>query len=143
MLDYKECFRLGLLRNVRPSAEKGRMSLKRSRAVLEEAKKNLKSEAYESCVSSSYLAMFHSARAILFRDGVREKSHYCIARYLDRYVKKKDLEEKWVDLLDRIRDVRHAGHYDLTYSSTKEEAKSCLDAARKFVQRMTSLFEKT
>lgn len=119
------------------------MSLKKSRAVLDEAQKNLDSEAFNSCVYSSYLAMFHSARAILFRDGVREKSHFCIARYLERYVESKHVEQKWIDLLDRIRDVRLAGQYDLAYSSTGEEAESCLRVARDFVERMMGLFEKT
>ena len=143
MLDWRECFERGLLRHIKPSAEKGAMSLKKSRAVLDEAQKNLDSEAYNSCVHSSYLAMFHSAKSILFRDGVREKSHYCLARYLDRYVEDKHIEERWIDLLDRIRDVRHAGQYDLAYSSTEEEAESCLRAARDFVERMMNLFEKT
>lgn len=143
MLDWRECFGRGLLRHIKASAQKGAMSLKKSRAVLDEAQKNLDSEAYNSCVYSSYLAMFHSARAILFRDGVREKSHFCIARYLERYVESKHIEQKWIDLLDRIRDVRHAGQYDLAYSSTGEEAESCLRVARDFVERMMSLFEKT
>jgi uncharacterized protein (UPF0332 family) len=141
--DAEECFRLGLLRRVKPSAEKGRMSLAKARRVLEEGGKNLGSEAYDSCVLSAYMAMFHAARAVLFRDGVREKSHFCLARYLERYVDDRELEEKWVDLLDRIRDVRHAGQYDLSYSSTSEEARSCLRVAKDFVERMEVLFRKT
>lgn len=30
-----------------------------------------------------YMVFFHSARAGLFRDGIREKSHYCIEIYPD------------------------------------------------------------
>lgn len=141
MLDRKACFKQGLLRQVRPSEEKGRMSISKSKAVLEEAEKNLGVEALDSCVVSSYMAMFHSARAILFRDGVREKSHYCVARYLELYVERGDLEQKWADLLDRIRDVRHAGQYDLSHSSTREEAESCLRTARDFTERMQTLLE--
>ncbi|MDD4446734.1 MAG: HEPN domain-containing protein [Methanothrix sp.] len=48
-----------------------------------------------SAISSAYLAVFHSARAVLFRDGVREKSHYCIGLYLQRYVEDGTLEEDW------------------------------------------------
>ncbi len=35
---------------------------------------------------SSYLAVFHSARAVLFRVGMREKSHCCIGLYRYRSV---------------------------------------------------------
>ncbi len=139
MLDRKECFEQGLLRKTTPSEEKGMMSLGKSRAVLEEAEKNLGVEAFDSCVTSSYMAMFHAARAILFRDGFREKSHYCLARYLDLYVERGALEQKWVDLLDRIRDLRHAGQYDFMHASTEEEAKSILKVAHAFVDRLDLL----
>lgn len=118
------------------------MSLRKSRAVLEEAGKNLDVGAFDSCVTSSYMAMFRAARAILFRDGVREKSHYCLARYLDLHVGRGELEQKWVDLLDRIRDVRHAGHYDLSHSSTVEEAESCLEATKRFSEAMEKLLKR-
>jgi len=140
LTDWKECFARGLLREVTPSADKGRMSLGKARNVLDEAKTNLKSRAYDSCVHSSYLAMFHAARAILFRDGVREKSHFCVARYLERYVEEGDLDRKWVDLLDRIRDIRHSGQYDLDYSSDIDEAASCLRTAADFIGAMEDLF---
>ena len=140
MTDWKECFARGLLRNVAPSAEKGRMSLGKAGAVLKEARTNLRSKAYDSCVHSSYLAMFHAARAILFRDGVREKSHFCVARYLERYVEEGDLDRKWVDLLDRIRDIMHSGQYDLDYSSDVDEAGSCLRTAAGFIGAMEALF---
>ena len=64
-----------------------------------------------SAISSAYLAVFHSARAVLFRDGVREKSHYCIGLYLQKYVEEGTLEEEWPMLFDRIRSVRHADQY--------------------------------
>jgi len=38
---------------------------------------------------------------------IREKSHYCIARYMEKYVENDSLEEEWVTLLDRMREIRH------------------------------------
>ncbi len=49
--------------------------------------------------------MFHTVRAILIRDRFGEKSHYCVARYLEeKYVKTRKLKRKWIDLLDHYRD---------------------------------------
>ncbi|MBU4501226.1 MAG: HEPN domain-containing protein, partial [Nanoarchaeota archaeon] len=88
--NYYDCIRGKLLRKIPSSKEKAEGSIKTARKWLEEAEKNLKGKAFNSSVISSYLAMFHSSRAILFFDGFREKSHYCIARYLEeKYVKKK------------------------------------------------------
>ena len=59
---------------------------------LEEAERSLEAGATSSSVLASYLSMFHSARAILYLDGYREKSHYCVARHLERYVASGQLE---------------------------------------------------
>ncbi len=91
--DYENCFKRGLLRKIQPSKEKGMRSLEKAEEWVEESEKNITVFAYDSCISSSYMAMFHSARAILFRDGVREKSHYCLARYLEKYVEEVLLEK--------------------------------------------------
>jgi uncharacterized protein (UPF0332 family) len=103
-------------------------------------RKNITVDAYDSCIASAYMAMFHAARAVLFRDGIREKSHYCIARYLDKYVDEDLLEEEWVVLLDRIRDVRHQDQYTLYHHTTEEEASFSIKISKQFVKRIKKLF---
>lgn len=133
-----------LLKRVTPSADKARQSMKRAERWLEEAEKCLNNELYDSCLISSYLAMFHSARAVLFRDGWREKSHFCIARYLEEmYVKKGKLEREWIDLFDRLRETRHVDQYDVSYFATREEAESALNIAFEFVERMEKLLDES
>jgi uncharacterized protein (UPF0332 family) len=94
-----------MLRKVEPSRTKSEQSLLQARDWLSEAEKNLEAEALRSAISSAYLAVFHSARALLFRDGVREKSHYCIGLYLQKYVVEGTLEEEvqeGIDLAERF-----------------------------------------
>jgi len=141
--DFESCVKEGLLRRIPPSGEKARNSMETALKWLEEAKKNLNSEAFNSSVLSSYLAMFHSARALLFSDGFREKSHYCIARYLEeKYVKKKLLESKWIDLLDHYRELRHNDQYSITFFTTKDEAENALKTAKEFIERMRKLLSR-
>ncbi|ASJ17582.1 HEPN domain-containing protein [Thermococcus chitonophagus] len=116
------------------------MSLKRAEEWLIEAEANLKFASYRTSLIASYLAMFHSARALLFRDGWREKSHFCVARFLEEfYVKTGKLEREWVDLLDRMRELRHADQYDVSYSPTKEEAEEALKLAKQFVGKIKKI----
>lgn len=131
------------MKKVQPSGDKGLRSLEKADDWINESKKNLNASAFGSCISSSYMAMFHSSRAILFRDGVREKSHFCIARYLEKYVENDLLEEDWVFLLDRIRDVRHMDQYALEHFATDEEAGSTFKSAKSFVKRMIQLFDES
>ena len=141
--DFYDCIKEKLLRKIPPSKEKAEGSIKTARKWLSETEKNLKGEAFNSSVMSSYLAIFHSARAILFFDGFREKSHYCVARYLERkYVKEKLLENKWIELFDHYRELRHDDQYSISFFATKEESESALEKAKEFVERMNELLDK-
>ena len=143
MKNIDDCFERGLLRKVEPSRTKCEQSLLQAGEWLSEAEKNLEAEAYRSALSSAYMAVFHSARAVLFRDGVREKSHYCIGLYLQRYVEDGTLEENWPMLFDRIRSVRHADQYSFMALPTVEEVQAGIDLAERFIERMERLLRET
>ena len=143
MKNIDNCFELGLLRKTEPSRSKSDQSLHSAREWLSEAEKNLEAEALRSALSSAYLAVFHSARAVLFRDGVREKSHYCIGLYLQRYVEDGSLEEDWPMLFDRIRSVRHVDQYSFMARPTGEEVQAGIDLAERFIERMERLLQET
>jgi uncharacterized protein (UPF0332 family) len=83
--ELEKCFRRRQLEKVEPSHTKSQLSLKEAYKWLNESLKNIKSSAYSSAQLSIYLAFFHAARSVLFRDGVREKIHYCIGIYLEGY----------------------------------------------------------
>ncbi|RLI81696.1 hypothetical protein DRP07_06850 [Archaeoglobales archaeon] len=104
---FLRCFKKGLLRYAEPSKEKSQESIKLAKEWLNEAIINFESGALRSALASAYLAVFHFARAILFRDGVREKSHYCVGVYLEKYVRQNLLEGKWIAFFDGIRSIRH------------------------------------
>ena len=116
--------------------------MKRAEKWLNDAERSLEHGLYDSCLISSYLAMFHAARAVLFRDGWREKSHFCIARYLEeKYARTGKLEREWIDVLDRLRETRHADQYDISYFATREDAESALRIAFEFMERMEKLLK--
>ena len=140
--NYNDCMREGLLRKIPPSKDKATQSLKKAREWLKEAENSLKGDAFNSSILSSYMVMFHAARTILFLDGFREKSHACVARYLEeKYVKTGKLDKKWVELLDHNREIRHNDQYDISFFSTKEEAENALKSANDFFAAMEILFK--
>lgn len=139
---YKDCLAEGLLRRIPPSQDKAMQSIRKAAKWIEEADSTFKANAFNSSVLDSYMAMFHAARAILFFDGFREKSHACVARYIDeKYVKTGKLEKKWVELLDHHREVRHNDQYDLSFSATQDEAKKAFETAEGFLRRMRDLLD--
>ena len=139
MSEEDNCFKQGLLRRVEPSSEKARESMRVSKEWLAESEVNFTSGAYRSALLSAYNAVFHSARGILFNDGVREKSHYCIGVYLTGYADRGLLEDEWPSVFDRMRSARHADQYSFSLSPTEEESRSAIDTAKSFIGRMEQL----
>jgi uncharacterized protein (UPF0332 family) len=135
----KDCIREGLIRKIPISVVRAKNSIVAAEKWLKEAKATFDAKAYNSSMMCSYLTMFHSARSILYRDGFREKSHYCIARYLESYVTKGVLEEEWVNLLDHYREQRHRNQYDLNLYASEVEAKDAIGAAERFLDRIKKL----
>lgn len=141
--DASDCIKEGLLRKIPPSLENAEASIKTSQKWMAESEKDLSASAFNSALMAAYVAMFHSARAILFFDGYREKSHFCLARYIeDNYVKKGILEAKWISVLDHYRDMRHDDQYSLSFFTTKKEAETALRTAKEFVERMSLLLQR-
>lgn len=114
LISVKECFEKRLLRRISPSRGLAKKSLKQARSFLKEAHDLLDLEKERMAVIALYNAFFHIARALLFKDGVKEKSHFCIARYLEEYyVKKKLLDIRFLNYLETLRDLRHETQYSV------------------------------
>jgi len=140
--NYDDCLKEGLLRKIPSSKDKAAQSLKKAQEWLKEAENSLKGDAFNSSILASYMVMFHAARTILFFDGFREKSHACVARYLEeKYVKTGKIDKKWIELLDHSREIRHDDQYNLSFFSTKEDAENALKSAKDFFATMEGLFK--
>ena len=141
--EYSDCLREGLLKKFPVSNEKAQSSILSSDKWLDEAKKCLSNGTFSASVLSSYLSMFHSSRSVLFLDGFREKSHFCIARYLEeKYVKTGLLENKWIELLDHYRELRHNSQYDVNFFATDNDARNAARVAKEFNERIKRLVSK-
>ncbi|HVP94349.1 MAG TPA: HEPN domain-containing protein [Methanoregulaceae archaeon] len=141
LTDLDDCFARGKLRTVPSSNDKAQESLATAWAYLEEAKQVVPAGSFRLATNGVYFAWFHAARALLFRDGVREKSHYCIGRYLETYAGSGRLEGKWVTLFDRIRKKREDNQYSSDVPSSKEEIEGSLVLAEQFIKTIEDLIK--
>ena len=84
------------------------------------------------------MAMFHAARALLYRDGVQEKSHYAISIYLkEKYSNK--IPMPIINLLEIHRIERHESMYGLEYKPEKKDAELAIQDAQSFVREIKNL----
>jgi len=141
-IEFQDCIKQGLLRKMVPSLEKARKGLKKARIFLTQAKRAFGVKAYDSCLMTCYQAVFLSAKAVLFKDGYREKSHACVARYIEeKYAKQGKIDLKWIDLLDRYRDLRHDDEYNVFFFASKKDCEELIKFASEFVEQMEKIIE--
>jgi len=91
--------------------------------------------------------MFQASRALLFHDGVIEKSHACVVAYLREHYSSAIGQDK-INWLDTYRLERHESFYGLEKSNIDEdEAKDALEKSEKFLEKvqqiLTSLNKKS
>ncbi|NTW49050.1 MAG: HEPN domain-containing protein [Chlorobiales bacterium] len=81
----------------------------------------------------AYYAMFHAARTLLYHQGYREKSHYCLILAMKSfYVSKGVLEMRLVESLQMAKALREGADYENTFDP--ESAKALVAQAQEFVQ---------
>lgn len=75
--------------------------------------------------------MFGAGRAVLYKDGIQEKSHYCLAKYPEEnYAKKGKIDIETITLLNAFREERHSIMYGFEEIEVKEEeAREAVSAA--------------
>ncbi len=77
-----DCFKKRLLRISKPDSLKVAKALEMAKVKNERARDLFENGFFEESIVSSYTSMFQAARALLFHDGVVEKSHACVVAYL-------------------------------------------------------------
>ena len=136
----EDCFKLRLLRKINPDLTKSKSSLEIAGTKLKRAQEALTKELFEAAVIYSYTAMFHAARALLYRDGIQEKSHYAILIYLkEKY--KDSIPLTIINSLDIHRIERHDALYGFEYEANKEDAKSSLEDAKIFLKEIEKILK--
>lgn len=138
MITLEKCLKNGLIKEIPSSPTEAKNQIGKASVLIEEAKSCLKNDDINAAVMTAYAALFDAARAVLFKDGYRERSHVCVVRYLEaKYTKQ--LGEDNIVLLDEYREKRHKVVYDSDYYSTEEEAKNIVSFAEKFIAKIKRL----
>ena len=82
--------------------------------------------------------MLHAARDLLFRDGIKERSHLCIVSYLqETYPRLKRLANQ----LDTYRRNRHNTLYALDFLISDDEAQQAIEDAEQFYRQIKDVLD--
>lgn len=139
-MKLNDCFKEGLLRKMKPSKQYAIKSLDTSLSYIQDAKDNLKMDNYNLVIFCSYTAMFHAARGVLFRDGVKERSHVCVVSYLrETYPNLRRLSNQ----LDTYRRNRHNTLYALDVIISDDEAQQAIKDSELFYEQIKNIINES
>ena len=109
-----------------------------AKSDLSDAKAGYESERYKWSTIQAYYAMFHAARALIYSQGYREKSHYCLAVALRAlFVDEGTMDAQLVrDFLNAM-NLREAADYEAEFSQSG--AKAVITSAEKIIEKAIAI----
>ncbi|MBN2422177.1 HEPN domain-containing protein [Candidatus Woesearchaeota archaeon] len=138
-MNIDDCINKNYLEKIKPDNQLSDKEMKEALYDLEKAKKAFDDEDYKWSIVKSYYAMFHAAKALLFKLGYREKRHIAVLIVLESLNKSGKLEKKYIDIFKGAMYSREGADYNYTYS--KDTAEYDLEAADEFITQMKKLLE--
>lgn len=140
-MSIEQCFEDGKLRRERPDLLKAMKSLSIGEAKLKESEELAKAGFKTASLIAAYASMFHAGRALLFKDGIVEKSHYCLITYLrEKYAKTGKMDSGVLTVMDAFREERHDLMYSLEEIKVREdETRIAIENAKKMLENVRKL----
>lgn len=138
-MDVRGCVEKGLLKQEAPSPEKARKSLQVAGVNLEKARRLLALRVFDMVVVNVYGSMFHASRALLFRDGFKERGHYAVYVYIkEKYGER--IAPKLLNEFNVLRLERHEVFYGLEEQEWQEAAlRKLIAVAGEFLESIRGL----
>jgi uncharacterized protein (UPF0332 family) len=139
--EFDACLKTGKIRRFADGRELAPAEMKAARHDLDESRRSLAAEGYKWATIQAYYAMFHTARALVYARGYRERSHRCLVIALRAlYASGGDLELEYVEGFQAGKTLRENADYYGNFS--KEAAAKAVDLDSAFHDRALGLLAK-
>jgi len=139
--EFKECLAKGKIKKFSSAKKLAVKELKSSADDLDTALKSFKNGNFKWATIQGYYSMFHSARALIYSKGYRERSHYCLIVALRAlFVSEGLLSVSLLEAIQNAKILRENADYENEFS--KESARDLLDKARELLNRSKVILEK-
>lgn len=131
--EFKKCLERDKIVKLEKSETLVAKELELAESDLSFSKDSLLSDNYKWSTIQSYYSMFHTARALLYVQGYREKSHFCLIEAIrNLYVEKGILSFEFLEALQLGKSLRENADYYGDFS--KEDAEKLMNVAVKFLE---------
>jgi len=137
-MSYKECFERGLLRKTDITKEELQNQMKIAEDHIKKAELVFGKDTYDISFLTAYISVFHSARALLYSRGYKERSHFCLFEFVRHGFSDPEIV-RLAEIAQNYREARHLIQYEgslCTDAAAKEaitDAKSFLKAVKRLI----------
>ncbi|OGI15649.1 hypothetical protein A3K63_04420 [Candidatus Micrarchaeota archaeon RBG_16_49_10] len=132
-----------IIRKVRIDKELARKTFEIASRDIEVAGKVLEGKSYNWSLAISYNSMLQAGRALMFSRGFKpagEYKHVAVVKFLHEEFGK-DLTDRMIGILDRMRKKRHAAVYDAPDIVSVDEARNALKWAKEFMKKVEAILK--
>lgn len=131
--EFEDCLKRNKIKPFSRGKSLVSRELELAKSDLEIAKQSLDNSHYKWATIQCYYSMFHAARALVYAENYREKSHYCLLVTIRAlYVETRKLSFKFLENLERAKTLRENADYYGEFS--QNGAKDILDKAEEFLE---------
>lgn len=140
-VQFAECLKHGKIKKFSDAKGFVLKELKVAGGDLNAAQAGLRETRWKWSTIQAYYSMFHTARALLFSEGYREKSHYCLRVGIEvLFVQTNKIPEKFIDSFQTAKIMRENADYEEEFS--EEGANKLVKAAADFLDVARQLLVK-
>ena len=138
--DFKDCLKRGKIKEFSKAKSLIPKELDSAKSDLKTAQDSIKQENYKWATIQAYYSMFHTARALIYSKGYREKSHYCLIVALKTlFVAEKLLDVRLVEAMQTAKTLRENADYASEFS--KSSAETLVEKAQLFLKKAEEILQ--
>lgn len=138
--DFKDCLKRGKIKEFSKAKSLIPKEFDSAKSDLKTAQDSIKQENYKWATIQAYYSMFHTARALIYSRGYREKSHYCLIVALRTlFVAEKLLDVRLVEAMQTAKTLRENADYASEFS--KSSAKALVEKAQLFLKKSEEILQ--
>jgi uncharacterized protein (UPF0332 family) len=126
------------LTKIRPDRKLVLKEISAAKSDLKDAKESVERKKFKWATIQGYYSMFHSARAMLFERGYREKRHYSLLVAI-RELYQNDIEHSLIREFEHGMYLRQEADYGLKFS--KNGALDVIETAEKLLERAKTILK--
>lgn len=139
-ITFKDCLIKKRIFPFEPAKHLVKLEIEDAESDLHSAREELAKSGFKWATIKGYYSIFHSARALLYSRGYREKGHYCLYLAIKEFfVKEKKLDPALAEEFNNCMILREEADYRRKFS--EKGASATIKSAERFLKAVKNIFK--